>query len=430
MQTIDLSLIEQRLSGHSVFSPSSSAMWSTCSGSLIPNILNENDTSGYDAAYGTAAHEIAEQWLNTGVRPDDKIGTHVTIKKRNGESFDVEITYEMVDAVEQYVDWCLYMEGDNYVETKVDFSDLTPIENQKGTADHANCVPKKLTVTDLKMGKGVRVYAKENTQALLYAYGFFKLYDSKYDFQEIEIRIAKPRIDHFDTWTITREELLEKANWLKERAHAAWCTDASRTPSEKGCQFCKIKSDCTAFLAFLLKLINGDTDNLTISFKEIEEIIEMLESEEFNMTPIDVGTLTIEQKAKIAKFKSMVEKWLFKINEDLLDAALQGKAVPGFKVVEGSSDRKFTSEENVVWYLSEMGIDQEKLYNKKLVGIGAAEELLRSKGYKRKELPELLSPVVHRDPGRPTLVPDHDKRQALNGRDEGVFSKIEDDESL
>jgi hypothetical protein len=85
--------------GHSVFSPSSSKMWLTCSGSLIPNVLS-HDSAGEEAAEGTVAHSVAERWLTSGERPEHLIGTVETV-----DGWDIEITEEMMAYVGDYVDY-------------------------------------------------------------------------------------------------------------------------------------------------------------------------------------------------------------------------------------------------------------------------------------------------------------------------------------
>ncbi len=181
---------------HSIFSPSGSSTWAYCPGSLIPNLFAK-DSAGEDAAYGTVGHGVAEQWLKSGVCPTHLVGTTEIIEEGD-QRFEIEIDASMLEYVGQYVDWCIYLPGTHFVETRVDFSDLTPLKKQSGTADHAACEFGTLTVTDLKMGQGVQVYAKDNTQAILYAYGFFRKYDELFDFQRIVIRIAQPRLTHFD----------------------------------------------------------------------------------------------------------------------------------------------------------------------------------------------------------------------------------------
>lgn len=402
-------------------------MWVTCSGSLIPNLLIDKDTSGEDAAYGTVAHGVGEDWLRTGRNQEYRVGEIVNVKRKDGVEYDIEITYEMIDAVQEYVDWCINLPGDHYVEVKVDFSDLTPIENQRGTADHAVCQYQHMIVTDLKMGKGVRVYAKDNTQAILYAYGFFREWDWLYDFQTITIRIAQPRLDHFDIWEISREELLRWADFIKERAHAAWCTDATKTPSEKGCQFCKIMTNCSSYLAFYHKLSEGVFDDLTVTSDELHETIEQLESGELDLRPVDLSGLSLEQKAKILPYRSMVEKWFRRIEEELESAALQGIKVKGYKVVEGRSDRQFKSEQQAVYFMREMGVSESDMYKKSLIGIGAAEELLRKKGIKRKDLPDVMKPIIFKPRGKPTLVPESDKRSEITVSVDDVFTPHDDE---
>jgi hypothetical protein len=120
-------------SGHSVFSPSSSKMWLTCSGSLIPNVLS-HDSAGEEAAEGTTAHAVAEEWLTSGERPEHLIGT-----VRRVDGWDIEITEEMMAYVSDYVDYVEALLADAVefqTETRVDFSNLTPIPDQGGTADN------------------------------------------------------------------------------------------------------------------------------------------------------------------------------------------------------------------------------------------------------------------------------------------------------
>jgi hypothetical protein len=427
LQAIDVTAITKRLGGHTIFSPSSSKMWSTCSGSLIPN-LYAPDTAGEDAAYGTVAHEVAEGWLREGVRPKHLVGTVKEVVEPSTK-FEIEIDNEMLDYVEQYVDWCIYLPGDHFVETRVSISDLTPIDNQGGTADHAACEPGKLTITDLKMGQGIQVYAFENTQALLYAYGFFAKYDSTYNFQKILIRIAQPRLHHFDEWEISRETLLEWADWLKERAYAAWCTDAERQPSADGCLWCKIKSSCAAHAVFAMRLIDGVFDDLTLPITEpdMKKIADELDVGMLTVSPTPIGQLTTAQMASLLPYRKMIESWFKELYEETERRALNGEKVPGYKVVAGRSSREFMAENDVIEHLGLIGIDPENLYKRKLVGLGDVEEQLRKLGYSRKGIPDLLNPIVRKPMGKPTMAPDTDPRRALSSVIDDSFGNLDEE---
>jgi len=159
--------------GHSIFAPSASARWIACSGSLIAGLF-EHDETIYEAAEGTVAHGIAEQWLRTDVRPTHLIGTVETITE-GGVSHDIPITRSMLDSVQEYVDWCRFEEGEMFTEIRVWFTDLMPRANpdepdedpiefvaQGGTADNIIIRDRTLIVTDLKYGTGVQVFAEGN----------------------------------------------------------------------------------------------------------------------------------------------------------------------------------------------------------------------------------------------------------------------------
>ena len=98
--------------------------------------------------------------------------------------------------------------------------------------------------------------------------------------------------------------------------------------------------------------------------------------------------------------------WASDIKEYALQQAMSGTEYPGFKVVEGRSIRKYTDENAVASAVTDAGYDP---YEKKVLGITAMTSLL---GKKRFE--ELLGGLITKPPGKPTLVPDTDKRPAIN----------------
>ena len=75
-------------------------------------------------------------------------------------------------------------------------------------------------------------------------------------------------------------------------------------------------------------------------------------------------------------------------------------------MVEGRSNRKYTNETAVIQVVSDAGFDP---FEKKLLGITAMQKLL---GKARFE--ELLGAYIEKPQGKPTLVPESDKRPAMN----------------
>ena len=98
--------------------------------------------------------------------------------------------------------------------------------------------------------------------------------------------------------------------------------------------------------------------------------------------------------------------WASDIKEYALQQAVSGKEWHGFKLVEGRSNRKYTNETAVIQAVEDAGFDP---YEKKLLGITAMQKLL---GKARFE--ELLAGFIEKPQGKPTLVPESDKRPAMN----------------
>jgi hypothetical protein len=289
----------------SIFRPSYSATSLFCAGSLIPSITAE-DTAGYEAAEGTVFHELIAEWQLNG-RPDDWLGEKRTIINGN-EVFTIEIDEEMYVHAEECLRRTADIPGDRYVETRVDISSLTPIPEQSGTCDLACCEIRVLDVTDWKYGKGVQVFAFKNTQLLCYGWGFFNEFDFIYNFQTIRLRIAQPRLDHWDVWEISRAELFEFAEWARARWAIAWQPNADRTPSPKACQWCKIQLRCAAFEGARQSLADLSFDVLDepISRQKQVAIVAFGSPKPTLEPPVNLST---QQLSRIYSYRKVMERW-------------------------------------------------------------------------------------------------------------------------
>lgn len=424
--------------GHSIFAPSGSAMWLYCSGSLIANLLEEDEGS-YEAAEGTVAHGLAEDWLRTGIRPDHRLGETVVIQEADDKpAYHVEVDEVMMDFVEEYVNWCACLPGEHFVETRVYFTDLMPPANpddepefqfdfvpQGGTADHAACMPGLLIISDFKYGKGVYVEVVGNTQGMLYALGFFYEWDWLYDFQTIVIRIGQPRMANFAEYTVTRAELLEFAEHVRERAAAAWAIDAPRRVSEKGCRWCKAKYDCAAYAVAVDALAYADLDTL---MNEVDaETMSFMKArlrEQYKLHTAATSRLSHEEMVSILRFRKPMEAYFEALFEHLVKEAKDGVSIPGKKLAESRSYRQWRNPGKVAEHLEWLGLKRDSIFSTEINSPAKLEELLRKEAkYDKKLIPGLLEKYIYQPPGKATLVDDNDPRPAMGDIDEGAWDE-------
>jgi hypothetical protein len=393
----------------SIFRPSYSSTSLFCAGSLLPS-MKADDSAGYDAAVGTIFHElIAEYQLNG--RPDYALGQ--TRDVVNGDTtYTIEIDEDMFIHADECLRRAAEIPGERYVETRVDISHLTPIPGQSGTCDLAVCGDGILDITDWKYGKGVRVDALKNTQLLCYASGFFHAYDHIYDFQTIRLRIAQPRLGHWDVWEITRDELLAFDEWARDRWAAAWLPNADRSPGPKQCQWCKVRTDCAAMEA-ARQAIADETfdilDEITVSHNEQKAVVSSDTAVPHLEPPIQLPT---ERLARIYRFRGMMEAWFKDIGEELTRRGLQGDDLGGmWKVVNGRpGKRKWVDEDAAVQAFAKLGVPEDALYETKLISPLKTEKLVRAAGVKGKLGQQYVNLFTDRSAGKPTLVAIGDNR--------------------
>lgn len=355
---------------HSQFSPSSLKRTATCPASLKHN--HEKSSASLFSAEGTAAHTLAAELFNpVGYKIPDTI---------EADGFIIPVDNEMIDHCLDYVTYCRGAgQGIEWIETRVNISHLTPVENQSGTADHALLIvaEKTLYITDLKYGKGVQVEAEENLQLAAYAEGFIEQEAWLYDIDTIVMRIFQPRRNHMSEWTIGRAALRE---WLKpytERLKLALLPNPPYQPSEEACKFCEFKVNCPALKDFVDEKIGNDFDE--------------------------------DNKAELVEFFEAIPLIRLRIDavHDYLEAqALKGTPVTGTKLVRGRSTRKLGEEARVVQVLCDAGLSKDALYNHTLKGIGDLEKALG----KNKTV---LAECTTKPAGKPVLVLSSDPREAV-----------------
>jgi hypothetical protein len=341
------------------------------------------DTTSPYAAEGTLAHKIGELILKNYLSGNDFPDEWARVRAH-------ELFYDgMLDEVSIYTDYVIEQfnaavqaTGDPliFLETKLDFSTYVP--DGYGTGDCIIIADGQMEIIDLKFGKGVEVSAVNNPQLMLYALGAYEQLGFIYDIRTIKTTIAQVRLDHISSSIISTEMLLDWAeNTVKPVAKLAFEGKGEQKPGE-WCKFCKIKADCQARADQNLAFIEANKGK----------------------------RITIARLADILAQADEIISWISDIKEHALNKALEGVEIPGFKLVEGRSNRQITDEESLAQILLQHISDPQKIYKPRaLETITTLEKL-----FGKKRFAELAKDYIVKPPGKPTLVPNSDKRPALN----------------
>lgn len=372
---------------HALLSPSSSSRWLNCTPSARLSENAENKSSVY-AEEGTLFHEICEyclaQW-NAGVWEPDPFGEELP-ELKDDHLMHPLFKQEMFKHARNYCDFVM---NENYnleksdgvckllLEEKVDISEYAP--ECFGSVDCQLVGRDTLIVIDLKYGEGVKVYAERNTQMMLYALGAIK---GKPSIKTVRLVIAQVRLNHFDVWEISANDLLQWADKvLKPTAKKAFAGKGEQKMGD-WCGFCPVKVQCR---------------------KQYEAVVNDFDRYEYPelLTEDEICDL-IE---KIDKYKG----WLESVNKFVYDEALRGHKWKGYKLVAGRSSRVITDEEAIRQDLLSKRYLEDEIFNIKLKGIGDLEKLVG-----KKQFSALYGQYVKSKPGNPKLVPDSAPGDEIN----------------
>lgn len=366
---------------HAILSPSSAKRWINCTPSALLAEAADSKSSVY-AEEGTLAHEIAEYALTKYLEGeyDPIIDDAVPLKDEHLENplFGVD----MADYIRSYCEFVIgegyemqKQDGSNkmYLERRVDITDFAP--DSFGSVDVTLVSDKTIHIIDLKYGAGVKVYADMNEQMLMYALGTLKSPETDH-IEKIRMTIAQVRLDHYDTFEMSKKDLLLWAEKVLKPAAKMAIQGIGKPVIGSWCGFCPVKAQCRAQRDTILADFDEKPEPLLLSDEEIVDLI-----------------------GKIDTYKS----WIESVNKYVYDRAIQGHKWEGYKLVAGRTSRVIKDEAKIRQALLNEYLEDEVL-NIKLKGIGDLEKLVGKKVFSAR-----FGDAIESRPGAPKLVPESAK---------------------
>jgi len=370
---------------HAVLNASSAGRWVICPPSVR---LTEGipDTPSKYAAEGTQAHAVCEYLLRQTL-PD---WTKMPSPKPNTPQ-------EMIDAAAKYLSfiydlWVGFETAPSvFVEQWVNLTRWVP--QGFGTCDCLLIGGGVLHIIDFKYGQGIPVSPDHNPQMMCYALGALELFRQTDEIDTVRMSIVQPRVqEEPETTEMPAAELLDWANTvLAPAAKLAWEGKGELTPGEH-CKkyFCKAYPTCRAW---------QDKYGALADFESLPD------------------PRTALSDAELGPWLSKVEG-IAAYAKDLEDYATQrlveGGEIPGWKVVEGGSKRRWKDLDAAFSAITAAGIDEAVLYTREPITLTAAEKLIGKKKFN-----EICGGFVEKPAGAPKLAQESDSRPALNNRLDG-----------
>jgi hypothetical protein len=368
------------------FSASASGRWINCPPSVRLSASFPDSSTDY-AKEGTLAHSLAELMLNY-------INLNIPKKEYKSKIKEIEsseyYSVSMTEYINDYVNEVIQL-FDKIKESCPGARLLTEVQVSYdrwapggfGTSDVVILADDTAYVIDLKYGKGVEVSAVENSQLMLYGLGVYDEFNLVYDIQEMHLIIMQPRLAHRSDYVIAADDLVRWADEVVVPAVKKVQEDTGEFKTGEHCRFCKAAAICKARSEEALSVLKHDMNDLgSISDDEVKDLLDSIDR---------------------------ITKWCEIFKDYQLERALNGETIEGYKLVEGRSVRKYSDEDEVAKALTGAGYEEAMLYERKMLGITAMEKMVGKKNFA-----DICGNLIVKPAGKPALVPESDKRPALN----------------
>ena len=382
---------------HGKYSPSQLPRIIRCPGSvqLCKSVPKRGD-SEY-AMEGTMLHEVTEECLIS-----EEFNVPSTIISKYG------LDAEQQDAVQDCLNWVFTLKmglglddaGYDAIESTTNLGhyamhyECPQLEDVYGTLDYSRICPtiREAWFMDWKFGKGVEVFA-DTEQLKAYALGKLKTREFANKFDKIHLCIGQPRLysgEPFKEEVYTPDELF---TWLEERLVVALKDVVSQEPSfhatEKGCMWCDAKIICETRQQAAME---GAMEVFAIHAK---------------LPQVDINHI-----AKVLMIIPDLKTYISDIEQFASIHIKAGKTIPGWKLVAGRSIRKWHDEDKAKkFFEDEYGFDEFAMSELKFNSPAKAEKVI---GKKVANKDVGFQALVNKPEGKPTLVPEVDRREALD----------------
>lgn len=378
---------------HALLSPSSAHRWMNCTASPRLEAGQPDQSSDY-AIEGTLAHAYCARHLKTYLGLDHKAEDE-EIASLNDQYYSPEmdehtetyraIVLEKFTAVKEKTP-----DAQLLVEARLDFSKYVP--GGFGTGDAVIIADDVLDVNDFKYGKGVKVDAEYNPQMMIYALGAYEAYSFEYNIKRVRMTIIQPRLANLSTFEMSVDELLAWGRTKLMPAAKIASGRSGKTVPGEWCQFCKVRGFCKALAQSCIDLAEKKKDPKLLTPEEIAEtVLPMIET---------------------------VSTWLTGVKEYVLEQALDGTVYKGYKLVEGKSNRTISDPKALKQLLNSAGYGDDVIMRPaELRTLTDLEKVVGKKPFSalcadyRKEHD---ADIIFKPKGKPTLVPESDKREPYN----------------
>ena len=387
---------------HARKSPSSAHRWIHCPASIKLSEGIPVATSPYAEA-GRLAHSIAELKARKRFLVLNKRTYNAQLKKLQEDPLYLPemdgYTDLYVETLEQHA---MTFQSAPFIalETSVPVGIFTQETKEDGTpatgtADCIQIAEGVLWVTDYKNGAGVPVDAHENPQMMTYALGALAMYALIYgdSIQTIKMTIVQPALHRVSDWEISRGALEEWGHDILTPTAVRADSDAPGDPCPGDwCRFCPLKNQCR------------ERANKVLAVEAFGKKLPPL------LSDAEVGQALQQAEGLVV--------WYNDLKEYALQACLAGKQIAGFKAVEGRSSRDWDNLVAAFADFQQRGVAEAILWERKPVTVAGLEKAIGKKTFA-----EVSAGHVTVTPGKPTLVPESDKRPVFNAAAQ-VFNPI------